>query len=326
MKQLQKVFDKTIEKEKAILFLKEKGVLIDFNQNLHLFHGRVSSGDKKFFVDPNFDNSGQTLGHYNNNGISGLHASGFDIAEKYAEKRFSECEDFKDKKIEVHQIVPTEDNLLILDLQKLFDIEELEPHLKSYNISNVEIEEIKKNILSQQDKQKIREAIKTIASSSGATNIMPKLFSSKDSVVILRDLKNICEKNKDGKPYVLDADLEKYAKQKAKDDAKLEEQIYDIAGALNVYKMLTEEGDIKTLMSKFQSDFDFTENSTLNLDFFREFLRNENIVGVKQKLWLSDVIGQTNFDDYFFFDTQRINSKTALKKIERSNQKEALEA
>ncbi|MBR1925403.1 MAG: hypothetical protein IJ837_00935 [Clostridia bacterium] len=323
MKQLQKDFDKTTEKEKAILFLKGKGVLIDFNQNLHLFHGRVSSGDKNFFVDPNFDNSGQTLGHYNSNGISGLHASAFDIAEKYAEKRFSEYEDFKDKKIEVHQIVPKEDNLLILNLQKLFDIEELEPYLKSYNISNEEIEEIKKNVLPLQDKQKVQKAIKTIAFSSGVTNIMPKLFSSKDSVVILRDLKNICEKNKEnGLPYVLDADLEKYAQKKAEDDEKLEEQIYDIAGALNVYKMLTEEGDIKTLMSKFQSDFNFTENSTLNLDFFREFLRNENIIGVKQKLWRSDVIGKTNFDDYFFFDTQRINSKTAQKKIERSNQKE----
>ena len=234
------------------MFLKEKGVLIDFDSNLHLFHGRVNLGEKSFFVDPNFDNSGQTLGHYNNNGIPGLHASGFDIAKKYADKRYCEIEDDKDKKIEVHQIVPTEKNLFIFNLQKLFDIEEIEPYLSnSYHLSNEEIDIIKKNVLSDQDKQKVCDAIKTIASSQGITSIMPKLFSSKESVVILRDLKNICKNNKEGKPYVLDSDLEKYAKKKSKGDAELEEQIYDISGALNVYQILTEQGDIKMLMSKF---------------------------------------------------------------------------
>jgi len=323
MLKTQEVFDKAIEKEKAILFLKEKGVLIDFDSKLHLFHGRINTSNERFFVDPNFDNSGQTLGHHNNNNIPGLHASGFDIAMKYAEKRFIEGEDNKDKKIEVHQIVPTADDLTILNLQKLFDIEEIEQDLSSScHLSSEEIEAIKKDVLSEQDKQKVCDAIKTISSSESITSIMPKLFSTKESVVILRDLKNICKNNKDNKPYVLDSDLEKYVQRKAKGDAELEEQIYDITGALNVYQILTEQGDIKMLMSKFQSDLSFTEDATLNLDFFREFLRNENIVGVKQKLWLSDVIGQTNFDDYFLFDTSRINSETAAKKIERSNQKE----
>ena len=70
------------------------------------------------------------------------------------------------------------------------------------------------------------------------------------------------------------------------------------------------------LLSKLQSGFDFDDICTYNLDFFNDYLQALNIVGVHQKIWHSDIINQNAFDDYFFFDTSKINTEQVAKKIE----------
>ncbi len=325
MPKIQHLVEQAIKKEEAILRLKSLGVLVDFDEKLNLFHGRVNSDGENFFVDPSFDNAGQTLGHYNNNAIPGLHASDYEIARLYAENRYAENATTGNVlgKVEVHKIEPTTNGLMILNVQKLFDVDELEMELKDYiKISKTESDELKKIELSNEEKEEVKQAVKVIAEQTGPQKLLPKLFGNKESVNILKDMQNICEKNKkDGKPYVLDDDLESYIIRKGANE-KLEAKIRDISGAVNVYQILKEEGNIKMLVSKLQSNFDFTEDMSLNLDLFEKFLKSENIIGIKQKLWLSNVINKNNFDDYFFFDTKRINSSSAIKKMKNDSRKQ----
>lgn len=322
MIKIEQIIESAIEKEKAIGFLIKKGVLVEVGPGLHLFHGRVNLDGKNYFVLAG--NSGEDAEH-DNNKIFGLHTSTIDVAQKYAEARF--VESLKNNKnmgqIEVHKIVPTTKNLMIFNSQKLFDMDEIEPYLSGvFSLSKEEKEEIRKNALSPKEQQMVQEAFKTIASNTIITSIMPELFKTKQDMIILKELLEICEKNRESKkPYVLDDDLEKYIQKTSKGKVQVEKRIREIGGAINVYQMLKEDGNIKTLVSKLQSGFDFTEDMTLNLKFFQVFLEKENIVGVKQKIWASDVIGQKNIDDYFFFDTQRVNTTKAVQKIEKDKKK-----
>ncbi len=304
--------------EQARNQLIQKQVLLPFDERTQVFHGRVNMSGDKFFVKSGFDNSGKTFGHNNNNSIPGLHASEFGVAKKYAEKRFIESaiKTSKAGKIEIHKIEPLESNLFILDITKLFEEEDIMPYLENvFHIPTNQIQDVQKNILPQEEKQEVCENIKVLASKHLPQTLMPKLFEGNQNQKILKDCLEICRQNeKQKKPYVLDDDLEKYVLKNSKDE-KTEEQIRNIAGAVNVFQILRETGDIKFLMSKFQSNFDFCENMSLNLKMFRAFLRQQGIVGVKQKLWISDVIQDKNIDDYFFFDTKRVGTGKTAQKI-----------
>lgn len=313
------------EEQEAIKKLIQKQVLVPFNFNSQIFHGRVNLNGDKFVVKNGFDNAGKTLGHYNNNSIPGLHASDFSIAKKYAERRFIENVNngVNVKKMEIHKIVPLEKGLFLIDLTKLFDEKEIMPYLENvFQLSEEQIKKVKTNILSQDEKQEVFNLFKVMASKETPQSLMPKLFEGAKNKKILKDLLEICRQNeKQKKPYVLDDDLEKYVLKNSKNE-KEENQIRSISGAVNVLQILKETGNVKFLMSKFQSNFDFTENMSLNLKMFKAFLNKNNIVGVKQKLWVSDVIGTKNIDDYFFFNTQKIGTDTMAQKIKKDSQKQ----
>ena len=329
MRKVQEFVKVALKKDEAIAFLMEKGVLIGFDEKEKLFHGRVNTNDEKFFVDSNFDNSGRTLGHYNNNAIPGLHASNYKIAQRYANKRMMEnaVSGAKMGRIEVHQIAPICSGLKIVNYQKLMDIDDLEPSLLQMHISQEEINELKKQKLSPEEMKKVKDAIKTITATHTVEEVMPKLFEFHKDQKILKDLFDICAKNsKKNKPYVLDDDLEKYITKYAKGSFETEEKIRAISGAVNVFQLLKEDGNIQMLVSKLQSDIDFTDDMSLNLDFFKAFLGKENIVGIKQKIWVSKVINENNFDDYFFFDTQRINTNQVVHKMEQDKKKQTKES
>ena len=320
MAKIQQIVEKAIKREEAISSLLQMGVLVNFDSSINLFHGRVNTKNNNFAVKSNFNNAGSALGHNNNNSIPGLHASSFEVAKKYAEKRFVEhMEKNKEQgKVEVHKIFPVQTGTMIFNSQKLFDMEELKPYLENvFKISTEEIENIEKSILTQEEKEKVCQAVKDISSFYDITSLMPELFNKKESVKILKGLQEICSENEKTKaPFVFDDDLEKFVQKNASKKMP-EELIRSISGALNVYQMLTKQGDIKTLISKFQSDLDFTKDCTLNLKCFRAFLEKEQIVGIKQKLWVSNIINQNNFDDYFFFDTAKVNTKKIVKKMSR---------
>ena len=112
------------KKEEAIKALIEVGMLIPFDEDLALYHGR--SGDKdergEWYVKPEFDNGGDATGNRNLNGISALSTAEYASAEKYARVR---SKFGRTGTQEVHRIVPMHGNALIYNGD--FKLEDLTP-------------------------------------------------------------------------------------------------------------------------------------------------------------------------------------------------------
>ena len=292
----------------------------------------MNNDGKKFVVKPDFDNTGKTGDHYNNNAIPGIHASTYEIAQKYAAKRTRDYYNQKATSLalilpceNVCEIVGTEPDLKLIDVCKFLQLDELEPFLtKVYKMSSQDIQVLRENILTDEQDKQMRYAWSTLIGTYKIPELMPHLFEDKGiAIKIYKDLVQICKDNKKlGQGAVItDADCENYAKKRGHDNIS-SQLIQDMTGCINVYQLLKQNGDIGLLVSKLQSNFNFTENSTLNLDLFKSFLSKMSIVGVHQKIWASEVIDDGNFDDYFIFDTSRITTLDLAKKQKRQEQKE----
>ena len=166
----------------------------------------------------------------------------------------------------------------------------------------------------------MQQAWSTLISTFTIPQLMPNLFNNEASSKIFKDLNKIClEKQKLNQTAVVtDNECEKYIAKRSKDNIS-SQLIEDICGSINVYYMLKQQGDIATLVSKLQSDFNFTDNCTLNLNLFKSFLTQLNIIGFHQKIWFSEIVDEKNFDDYFIFDTSKINTKQMVKKQQKTN-------
>ena len=316
-------------RKEAISTLIDLGVLIPFNEKLHLYHGRTSNDNDTFVIKNNMDNSGHYMGHYNVNAIPGLHASTKQIAELYANARTAEQytknppNKFLSANQQTHKIVALTNNAKIFDVCKIYDLEDLLPTLKNFvALTEEDVNKLKSNRLSFEQEQQLSNAVSILASTYTIPKLLPNLFKDDTNIKVLKDLTTISKNNaKLGKQeYVFDDDVEKFLSKKPNSQLN-QELVNDIAGAINVYTMLKNGTNLQMLFSKLQSGFDFTENKTLNLELFKNFLVQLNICGVHQKIWKSDIINLTNFDDYFFFDTSKINTEQIAKKIQ-SEQKE----
>lgn len=310
-------------REDALKKLKELNVILEF-ENIKAFHGRATKENENFVVKDNVDNTLDILGHYNINNVAGLFATDFSHAQKYADFRVEE--EYKKTqtilKPKVFEIVPKQSGLLVFDLTKIEDIEELDYFFHEIlHLNQNEITEIEKNCLTHEEQQKLKAAISELVSCHSVLSLMPELFETKQDVKNLKDLTEIIKQKekKTQNPLITDQELEAFIK-KTKQQ-KNDERICEICGAINSYEIL-KSGDIKTMFSKFQSDFDFCEDCALNLKLMKSFLEKENIVGVKQKLWNSDNIKEQNFDTFFFFNTKQIGTTQNVKKIERDKQKQ----
>lgn len=330
--QVKRIISNAQKREQAIKDLQALGVLLPMEE-LHLFHGRTTADDERFFVKSDFDNADYFDGHYNNNAIPGIHASNLKIAKKYADARLKQYyennTDIPAKKSPtIHKLIPTQPGLFVFDLCKIYKLDELEPYLKDiYKLTPKETAELYAQKLNDEQEQQLKNAVSKLVSTYNIPKLMPELFKNgKASAKIYKDLNHICERNikEKQKSVVTDKDIETYCQKKLKNNEKATQLAQDICGCINVYQMLKETGDIGLLLSKLQSDFCFTEDSTLNLRLFKEFLLQNNIIGVHQKLWISEVIGERNFDDYFIFDTSKINTDKFVKKQKRQEEKEKI--
>ena len=312
-----------LEKRKqAIKELINLGVLIPFDKKLQLYHGRTTI-DGRFQVKKNINNAGYYMGHYNVNSIPGLHTSTQQIAELYANARAveqykKEPKTILDVKQQVNKIVALVNNVLIFDICKVYDLQDLLPNLSQFiTLTDEEVSKLKNNKLSPEQEKQLNIAISTLISTYTIPELLPSLFGNEQNIKVLKDLALIGKNNaKLGKQeYVFDDDLEKYLSKKTNSQLN-QEQVQRIAGAINVYNELKNGADLQTLFSKLQSGFDFTADRPLNLELFKSFLQKINVCGVHQKIWKSDIIKVTNFDDYFFFDTSKINTEPLAKKIQ----------
>ncbi len=309
-------------KHKLIRELTRLKVLVPFDDNLKLFHGRANETNKKFHIKSYVDNSGNKLGHYNVNVIPGLHTSTYDIAKRYAEARKNQA--YK-KAInvsvapEVKRIVATSPNLMIFNLCKIFNLDDILSSLSAVISLPKETEEkLYSDLLPKKEFDACLHIIKELTLCYTLPQISPTLFNNEEQIKITKNLLKLAKQNysKYNRYVVTDNDCDNYIKKLSPLTDKEEENIKNIAGAINVYYALAHSGDIAMLLSKLQSGFDFDDICTYNLDFFNDYLQALNIVGVHQKIWHSDIINQNAFDDYFFFDTSKINTEQVAKKIE----------
>ena len=327
---VKQIINDAKKREQAIKDLQALGVLLPM-EDLNIFHGRTTADAERFFVKSDFDNADYFDGHYNNNAIPGIHASNLKIAKKYADARLKQYYEANPNKAvtktaTIYKLVPTQKGLFVFDLCKIYKLDELEPYLKDvFKSTPKETKEIYANKLTEEQEQQLKNVISTLVSTYTIPQLMPALFKDeKASLKIYKDLNQICERNikEKQKGVVTDNDIETYCQKKLKNNESATNLAQDICGCINVYQMLKETGDIGLLFSKLQSDFCFTGDSTLNLNLFKEFLLQNNIIGVYQKLWISEVIGEQNFDDYFIYDTSKINTDKFVKKQKRQEEKE----
>lgn len=311
-------------RKQALQTLIDLKVIIPFNNSLQLFHGRVSDDNEKFYVK---DNASDT-DYYHESSIYGLHTSNYDIARLYAiaraKEKYEKSNDNPpvDAQIQVHRIISITNNTFIFDICKIYNIEEIEQELIQYlGLTKEDVEQLKINRLNVNQMTKLKDAFSILISTYTIPELMPELFKNEQNIKILKDCKTICTKNlKQGKePLIYDDDLEKYLQKLPNLNADL---IQSIAGCLNTYNTLTHTCDLPLLFSKLQSGFNLTENCSLNMQLFKNFLLQLNICGIHQKVWRSDIVKPTNFDDYFFFDTSKINTEPLAKKIKEEQQRE----
>ncbi|MBQ7603105.1 MAG: hypothetical protein IJU58_03080 [Clostridia bacterium] len=327
--QVKRIVGDAQMREQAIKELQALGVLLPM-ENLHLFHGRMTADDECFLVKSDVNNAGYFDGHYNNNGIPGIHASNPNIAKKYADARLKEYYEKNNSSqttqtATIYKLVPTQKGLFVFDLCKIYKMDEIELFLTNvFKLTPKETEEIYAKRLTASQEQQLKNIVSTFISTYTIPQLVPELFKDeKISTKIYKDLNQICECNKKDKQksFVSDGDIETYCKKKLKDNESATNLAQDIGGCINVYQILKETGDIGLLFSKLQSDFNFTEDSTLNLTLFKNFVLQNNIIGVHQKLWVSNVIAEQNFDDYFIFDTSKINTEQFVKKQKLQKEK-----
>ena len=77
-----------IDKYVTINKLIKMGMLIPFDENIELYHGRArEQGEAEWFVNPGFDNAGNNTNNGNIMGIPCLCVASKNIAEKYAHCR-----------------------------------------------------------------------------------------------------------------------------------------------------------------------------------------------------------------------------------------------
>lgn len=121
---------KNITQKQAIALLMDKGVLTKFNESNERFHGRVSDGKDQFYIDPNFNNGGDSTGNRNLNTVATLYTGTQDIAEEFSEARARQQSRKGAKNIqkERHEISSYVPNALIFDTIKArkFSAEEQE--------------------------------------------------------------------------------------------------------------------------------------------------------------------------------------------------------
>lgn len=330
---VKQIVEKTQMRDEALNTLRGLGLLIPFDARVHAYHGRTNADGAVFHVISKSDEMEQNVGSYYVEKMQGLHTSDFETAKKYANirtKQFNQNIEtspelmaklsqgiIKKGTPEVHRIVAANPDLSIFDVCKIYDIDDFVDSIKSYfyDISQEEIDEIYKYQLTNDEREKMKAAVCKLAKSYSIEDIMPELFDDENGQKVLGDLLNVCKQNKKKSdlPFVLDENVEDYVMQKANNNPQMEELSKAIAGAVNVYNILSENGDLPLIIRKIQSQFDFYDDCTLNLKFAQKFLEKQNIVGLYQKIWSSELINQNNFGEYFFFDTSKIKAEEVVK-------------
>ena len=277
------------EKEKAIQYLVDLGILLRFDDNLELYHGRARMDNEsgEWQVQTNFNNAGNTTANKNINNIATLYTSDKATAQKFAEARSYR----RGGSSEIHRIISKDKDALIFNRQ--FDM----------------------NSLNSDQKKRVKAALKDM-----------QHYSLSSSIDIKFEHRNIClEIGRALTNYTLTARISvindsiveqmfrhfypKFGKVQG-----LHDLIHDMAGAINARFLVTHYPQLAvrsfvTQESSFQVQ---GENSpcALNLDYIASWLSNNHIVG--EKVGVSSATLQDNITTFSLFDVDKVNTQKAI--------------
>ena len=277
-------------KKQAIEFLIEKGLLIPFDENLELYHGRVRKIEDKseWKVDSNYNSS------YVNNvyGIPMLSTADRKTASDFAIRNKEDSG--KDNYIsEIHKIVSSDKNALIFN--------------KSFDFSN----------LNEEERKMITTALMRV-SNYEISQLSPSKFEDRDSYVkVYEILKRICISN--NYQYISEENVNDVIR--CLNNENKRQLVRQIAGAMNakllfIYKpefLMKKFGFEKELSKRTWFEIEgngITKRYPLNQEYVSSLLINNNIIGIRSIVdsarLSKKIIG------YYFFDLDKINTEKAI--------------
>ena len=310
--------------------LESIGVFIPMSR-LELYHGRDPEGDKEeWTVSSDFSNSGNNTGNENINKIDALSTGDFNTARDFAVERIlhkirvrsgldpfqfsTKREGYRQQirageiPIEVHRIVSSDPNAIILNYDKSNNSEEKQqiieqeiPFLLPGTLEGSPVDSKYQDAISllQESKETMKQLF----------NITNKEYISQAEIPqILEKIKSIIHQSRNPEA-VVDEDLVKH-----------------IAGSVNA-KYLLKFNPLRSIeyytTSKKESwDInrgDITHQLPINRDYIARFLRSNNIVGLRTNLESGTL--QRKISNTILFDLTKVNTVEKIKQKEQTFEK-----
>ncbi len=272
---------------KAIEILKKYGILVPFDDNVELYHGRARNIDDQsqteWKVEANFDNGGNATGNYNLNKISALSTGNYGVARDFAHARTR-----KGQTAEVHRIVSSDSDALIFD--------------NTVRIWKLEDDEQKEII----------DAFKVLTNSFTISQLDPVEFEDRENYKVVMDFfkKDINTNHK----FFTEEDLEeKYEIFKKENPNISYDLFYDIGSAVNTRFIIYQDpGDIigcyinKVIPTILVNG----EHIVINKEYVASWLYNNNIIGYNTLVTSATL--DEDIENCMFFDTERINTEKVI--------------
>ncbi|MBR4270712.1 MAG: HD domain-containing protein [Clostridia bacterium] len=331
-------------REDAVAELRRLGLLIPFDDNLKLYHGRAAQEDEgEWKVDPNFNNAGDATGHININGVPALSAASLEVATTYAITRT------KDKNVDVdieNEDIEQEKAKAILrgEVLKNNQYKLLKPyHPKVYRIisSNskanfIDAEfDISIHKSSVGDKRIYYAALKKLADIS-PTSVMPVKYEEKsDADLIYTSLKRAQAKMKKDYLDVINTEVKALAKKlyfEKMGEEPREELFEDLVCVINTLGFLSHNPkDVLHVYRKggkriFLSDIlDNAEDKLLNISHqaIKHYMDVNNICGERIKINRPNniLINEKDVTSYLLYlsEVNRFSTETAINSEKAEN-------
>lgn len=269
-------------KEESIKFLVDCGMLINFNDK-EFYHGRSRRDNEwlEWSVNPKYNNGGNATGNKNLNSVSTLYVAEKDVAAEFAEARA-----LRDGGTpELHRILSVDGGALLFN--------------SGFSM----------NGCSDEDKKKIREALKWLSNYS-VTALAPIRFELRRAghVVIDALKKTQIDRNL---IYFTEDDIQETINYLDSQGARyVKELVYQIAESYNskqIMKCCPNIG-LERYMSN-EPNVNLSDKGVLrlNLDWIAAWLANNHIIGEKSNIY-SATLGR-ELESYSIFDRSKVNTR-----------------
>ena len=263
------------KQQQALQYLEQVGVAKKLNR-LNLYHGRASSGQGDWQVDPKYNNAGNNTGNYNINEIPALNTASFEVANQFAKARSLKSA----SSAEIHHIASEDPDAVILDCDTISELNGV-------------------------DLAKTRSAID--ATILGITEGSPLAFEDRDSLKRIRATDFI---NQDG--FMYQGDIRSLSRRMGIKESVVEQ----VGSAVNTIAFLHKGElnrlcdafmDNQPSISIHTPDGEM-RSVPINREYLANWFRENHIVGYKRNV-ISATLGGRTVENYLLFDLEKVNTE-----------------